>query len=231
MLRFSQMERHGAAVCAFSERRDGDCLPPAGVGRAGVCAQLGIAPADLVLARQVHGTRVLRAVATDRGRGGQGWDTALGEADGLVTSVPGLPLAVLVADCVPVALYDPAARAAGLVHAGRRGTLAGVCREAVRAMVGELGCRAADIHALIGPSAGPDRYEVSEEMASEFAREGLPVRGRLLNLWQANVEMLVREGVPRGQVCVSGMCTMSDARFFSHRSCSDGRRNMMVLMV
>jgi YfiH family protein len=84
-----------------------------------------------------------------------------GEADALVTAVPDLCLSVAVADCVPVALVGE--REVGMVHSGWRGTLARVSGKAAR----ELGKDG--IRAYIGPSIRRCCYEVSPELAAQFA--------------------------------------------------------------
>jgi len=147
----------------------------------------------------------------------------------MVTDVAGLPLAVFVADCVPVYLFDPQRRATGLVHAGREGTRQQVGPKALHVLTREFGSRPGDVHALIGPSAGPCCYEVSTAIAQDFARAGLPVRGRHLDLWQANARQLVAAGVPEEQVAISGMCTICDGRFHSYRRDGGSARNMALL--
>jgi YfiH family protein len=164
------------------------------------------------------------AVAGDGDRGKR-----FDATDGLVTAVAGLPLAILVADCVPVYLVDPVRRAVGLVHAGREGVRQGISAAAVRAMVDGLGCDPAQIHAVIGPSAGPCCYEVSDEMAEQFRSLGLAVAGRRLNLWESNVSQLVGAGVARSRIEVSGVCTICGGVFFSYRRDGGSRRNMAVI--
>ena len=126
--------------------------------------------------------------------------------------------------------FDPCRRAIGLVHAGRVGTRNNVSGAAVAALERVHGCAPPDIHAFIGPCAGPARYEVSVELAQDWRTAGLPATGRYLDLWQANAEQLIASGVPAGQVHVCGLCTISCDRFFSHRRQPDGR-NMALLML
>ncbi|HUW62188.1 MAG TPA: polyphenol oxidase family protein [Candidatus Bathyarchaeia archaeon] len=219
-MRFLSLERLGVKVAVISEMSDGDC------GDLGVCAAfcagLGIDASDLVTGRQVHGVGVALADEGDRGR-------CFAATDGLLTAVAGLPLAVFVADCVPVYLVDPVRGVIGLVHSGREGVRQGISSAAVRVMVERLGCRAAHIHALIGPSAGPCCYEVSEPIADQFRGLGLPVDGRRLNLWESTGLALAGAGVPRDQIEVSELCTICGGRFFSYRRDGGGRRNMAVI--
>ncbi len=221
MLRFSTLEDLGLSIAAMSEKSDGDCAHLD--ARRRVCEAAGASFDRLVLLKQVHGDRVLSADHVQKAGPGPR------EGDGLITRERSLPIGVLVADCVPVYLFDPLKRAGGIVHAGRAGTYSRIAESAIHALEREQGVSAGDLHALIGPSAGPCCYEVSTEIARDFEVAGLPVSGRYLDLWQANVLQLEGCGVPRGQIEVAGVCTLCDGRFHSHRRNADGRRNLALL--
>lgn len=234
MMRFQEFEALGVRCAAISDKSDDDCVvnPADAVSaRAPFLALCGISEEALVLARQVHGCRVASVGREDAGRGGLSPKTAIADTDGLITNVPGLALGIRVADCVPVFLYDSVCKAIGLVHAGRVGTFLNISAAAVAALERELGASPGRIHAIIGPSAGPEAYEVSPSIAEEFSQAGLPVKGRFLDLWQANVEQLVASGVPGAQISVSGECTITGGRFHSHRANPDGRRNLAILIL
>jgi YfiH family protein len=148
--------------------------------------------------------------------------STVGKADALVTSDPGTVLAVLVADCVPIVLYDPGAHVLACVHAGWRGTVARVGQAALAAMA-TLGARPASVTAGIGPAIGPG-YQVGDEVA-QAARESFgehaPVRpdgtGRwLFDLWAANRRILREAGVPRERIHLAAVPTGAD--FFSDRA-------------
>jgi len=231
VLRFNMLETQGARVAAFTERSDGDCASraanDANSGRVRAARACGIAPERVVYAGQVHGNRVGRATTAHAEAGGG----AFPATDALVTDQRDVPLGILVADCTPVYLLDPERPAIGLAHAGREGTRADIAGETVRAMAAAYGCEPARMVAVIGPSAGPDRYEVSEEMAAAWVAQGLPARGRLLDLWLANAGLLEAAGLLRERIHIAGRCTISDARFFSHRRDADGGRNLALLML
>jgi len=232
VIRFEQLEALGLTIAAMSDRADGDCAAAA-QGAAGArrefCARCGLDAGGLVCARQVHGVAVVRANETDRGRGVCSGKPRFDAVDAMVTDVEGLPLAIFVADCVPVYLFDPERRATALVHAGREGTRRRIGPEAVHMLSREFASRPCDVHALIGPSAGPCCYEVSPEIAHDFAQAGLPARGRHLDLWEANARQLVAAGVPEDQVAVAGICTICDHRFHSYRRDGGSARNMALL--
>jgi polyphenol oxidase len=128
-------------------------------------AALGADPADFVFAAQVHGSHAEVVSAADRGRGTLTAGDAAGPADALVTATPGTVLAILVADCVPIILYDPAAHVLACVHAGWRGTVARTAQAALAAMC-SLGTRPEDVIAGIGPAVAAGSYQVGEEVAA-----------------------------------------------------------------
>jgi YfiH family protein len=128
-------------------------------------AALGADPAHFVFAAQVHGSRAEVVSAADQGRGTLAAGDAVGPADALVTATPGTVLAILVADCVPIVLYDPAAHVLACVHAGWRGTVARTAQAALAAMC-SLGTRPEDVIAGIGPSVAAGSYQVGEEVAA-----------------------------------------------------------------
>jgi polyphenol oxidase len=154
--------------------------------------------------------------AADRGRGTLGLDDAVPDADALVTSDPGVVLAILVGDCVPVVLLDPVAGVLACVHAGWRGTVAGVTAAALAAM-GTLGARPANVRAGIGPAIAPDRYqvggEVAEQVRAAFGGDAANLIGPdgtgryLLDLWAANRRALIEAGVPGEQVQIAAVPT------------------------
>jgi len=238
MLRFDSLERLGVRVAAMSDASDGDCgfkgRAPAEAAqyREHVCKRCAIDPQHLVCAGQIHGSRIAWAHESDRGRHAGGSLEPFPETDAILTDVAGLPLAIFVADCVPVFLYDQRRHIGGLVHAGREGTLARITEKAVIAMCESRGCDPADIHALIGPSAGPCCYEVSEEMAAaSFAAAGLPVNGRKLDLSEANAQQLRTSGIPDSNITIDGTCTICTTTYFSHRRQPNNSRNMALMML
>lgn len=154
-------------------------------------------------------------------------------ADACVTEVPGVPLSLTVADCVPVFFHDPVKGAVGVAHAGWRGTVGRIVTGTVEAMVNGLGCQAENIRVGIGPSIGPDSFEVGPEVVEEF-RAAFPDLPNLVrehpdasqaaagkayvNLWEANRRAALEGGVKPENIVVSGWCTVKHPElFFSHR--------------
>ena len=137
-------------------------------------------PGNFVFARQVHGAGVRIVGPADRGSGAYLLDDAIDGADALVTSSPGVVLAILTADCVPVVLHDPQAGVLACVHAGWRGTAARVTAAAVTTMTG-LGARPARIAAGIGPAVAADRYQVGPDVHQAVTRAFGPAAASFLH--------------------------------------------------
>jgi polyphenol oxidase len=191
-------------------------------------AAMGAGLGDFVFCSQAHGREARIVTAADRGRGAWSLDDALGGADALVTTDPGTVLAVMVADCVPIVLYDPTTQVLACVHAGWRGTVTRVVDAALEAMA-TLGTRPENVIAGLGPAISPDRYQVGDEVA-DAARECFGVHaegvlrpdgaGRwLFDLWTANVAILGQAGVAREHTHVAGIPTdAKPGHFFSDRA-------------
>ena len=165
---------------------------------------VGARPDEVAWCTQVHGRAVV--VVDEPG--------PAGDADALVTTTPGLVLMVLMADCVPVLLVDPAAGVLACVHAGWRGTVADVVGATVDVMR-SLG--AGDIAAFLGPAVPVERYEVGPEVvaAAEQAGVGTAVVDGCFDLWAANSLLLERAGV--SSIDRSG-CIATGDDYFSDRA-------------
>lgn len=127
------------------------------INRARVAQAMTVPAEGLIGVHQVHSAEVV----TVRGPGPQG------RADAMVTDVPGLALAVLTADCMPVLMADAGAGVIGAVHAGWRGALAGVLEATLEAME-SLGADRDDTVAVIGPCISQRAYEVGPEFLATF---------------------------------------------------------------
>lgn len=203
-------ELPGGGRALFTTRAHGNLSTLRGVdhehglqARERLCAQLGLR--WLCASRQVHGTTV-RRVRTQSASGGT--PLAL-DADGHATTLAGVGVTVLVADCLPVVLGTHGAVAA--LHAGWRGLADGVLEEGVQALR-ELG-GAGEMTALIGPGAGPCCYEVGEEVHARLP--GHRVGASNLDLPALARERLAAAGVTRIERV--GGCTICDPAYFSHR--------------
>ncbi len=192
-----------------------------------VAAAFDAKPGDFVFARQVHGAGVRVVGEPDAGSGALSLDDAVDDTDALVTTSQAVVLAILTADCLPVVLHDPVAGVLACVHAGWRGTVAGVTAAALAAMR-DLGSRPSDVVAGLGPAIAGHRYQVGPEVhqavrqafgaaATGFIRpDAIPDRW-LLDVSAANRHALVEAGVPGTQIHASSIPT-GTGDFFSDRA-------------
>ena len=167
-------------------------------------ASIGWPPTHAAAEKQVHGNHVLRVEAPG----------ACGVGDALVTGTPGLWVGIRTADCVPILLADSRLRLVAAVHAGWRGTLAQVLRQALTQMESDP----RDVYAALGPSIGVCCYEVGPEVASHFTTTRPGPRGREhLDLIAANRDQLLTAGVPLAQIDAAPPCTHCGDGFHSYR--------------
>ena len=177
-------------------------------------------PATLFDVWQVHGVDVEIAEAPHPPQ------SPHARADIILTDRPEVTLMMRFADCVPILLHDPARKVVGLAHAGWLGTVRGVARAAVEAMQTRFGSQPVDLVTAIGPSIGPDHYEVGadvvEQVTSTFGDEAQSLietrcSSTYFDLWTANRLQLEKSGV--SEIEVSGRCTACHTDdWFSHRA-------------
>jgi polyphenol oxidase len=202
----------------------------------------GYSMSDLVISRQTHGTRVQIVTAADRGRGLYPAFDGYPATDAMVTDDPAVALGTIVADCVPILLYDRRAHVLGLAHAGWRGTVGRIAAETVRTMTAAFGTDPNDVVAGIGPSIGPCCYEVGSDVIDAWHNSGAVNQTRAVvkngagyhfDLWAANRLVLIQAGVPDRQIEYSAHCVRCEHdRFFSYRAArqigTPPGRNLMV---
>ncbi len=206
-----------------------------------LCAALGAG--RLTVADQQHGDRVAVIGAALAGRGHDGAAdaaSALPATDAMVTDLPGVALAVIVADCAPVVVFDPRRRAVGVAHCGRAGTVLGVLPRTIVAMGDAFGSQPPDLLVGIGPAIGADSYEIGETQAAEvtaaFGDAGLlkPTRpGHCTFDLLGALRIQLRDcGVPAVNVHPMGVDTRaSTGDFFSDRAARPCGRFMAVGML
>ncbi|MGD0579241.1 MAG: peptidoglycan editing factor PgeF [Bryobacteraceae bacterium] len=152
--------------------------------------------------KQVHSARVA---------GCGEWREGL-RADGLVTAAPRVRLAIKTADCLPILLADPRTRVVAAVHAGWRGSTAGIAIRGVEAMARLHGSRPEEIRAAFGPSIGACCFEVGPEVATQFSdwfpeRNDLDRRTRI-DLPEANRRQLIGAGLRLERIACQAPCTV-----------------------
>lgn len=192
----------------------GDDPAAVAVNRARLAAAIGLGD-RVVWMNQVHGDRV-EVVDEPQSR-------PVGDkvgTDGLVTTRPGLALAVVTADCVPVLLGDARAGVIGAVHAGRVGAQRGVVARAVEAML-SLGAHVDDLSVLLGPAVSGANYEVPAAMADEV-EAALPGSRTTTSAGTPGLDLRAGiacqlRGLGVASIDADPRCTVADPNLFSHR--------------
>jgi YfiH family protein len=171
--------------------------------------KLMIKPDQLVFPRQTH-TNCVAEIADIP-------VSEIKETDALVTNKTGICLCVQTADCVPILLFDPVKNVIAAVHAGWRGTVKKIAEIAVQKMVQNYGASPENIIAAIGPSISPDIYEVGGEVVEEV-KKSIPnaeivlhrnSSGKFqLNLWEANRQVLLENGLQSKNIEILGECSL-----------------------
>ncbi len=181
----------------------------------GTRASFAATPSDVVYAKQVHGTTLLRVPAISDAR-----DADTRDADALWTDQAGRAVGVYTADCVPILIAHVSGRFVSAVHAGWRGSAARIAALSVRALVEATGCRPAELRAAIGPHIGPCCYEVDAPVLaaipqrSVFRAAARPEHA-LLDLFALNRLQLVGAGVPARSIERVGGCTACDLEHYA----------------
>lgn len=184
-------------------------------------------PCPVIQGHQVHGKRVAIIDRPDLTR------ADLEGYDAFVTNLPGVAIGVRTADCVPILLYDPVWKTIAAVHAGWKGTVLNVIKDAIEVMQNEFGTKAENLKALIGPAIGPDSFQVGEEVVELFRSAGFPMAeihtfrgdgdgspmsgGHHIDLFKANRILLENAGVKAANIQIIGIDTFTDSRLYSAR--------------
>lgn len=181
---------------------------------------VGCDPSTVFDVWQVHGADVAYATAPRPD------SESVRQADIILTDKPNVTLYMRFADCVPIMVHDPRRGVVGVAHAGWKGTVQDVAGSMVNAMQEQYGSNPSDLVAGIGPSIGPDHYEIGRDVIArvmqkfgEEAEQVLPSQdGKIhFDLWKTNKLLLERAGI--GIIEVAGICTACNTQdWFSHRA-------------
>jgi hypothetical protein len=205
--------RHG-----FTTRRSGNMKLPE--KRKAAASLLGL-PEPLTL-QQTHGTTIHLASSGAQGAEGDGW----------LLDVPGTAVAVYAADCVPLFLWSDDGKAAGVFHAGWRGTAQGMAKAAVAAFREKLGVPADRICAAVGPHIGACCYKVGSDLKKDFPPSSLVSRGgeTYLDLFAETRRQLTESGVAAANIGGPAPCTASRPDdYFSYRRDKQDARLLALL--
>jgi YfiH family protein len=234
-LKVPQWQRYKGLLHGFMGRRGGKSVGPyaalnvsyrvgddAKVVSQNVCDMklaVGIHDGRIVTMKQVHGDDIVEVENKNL--------KEAGAADGMFTAQRDLYLGVLTADCVPILFVVPAHKLAAAVHAGWRGTLAGIAAKTIQLFKEKYHVPPNDIEAALGPSIGSCCYEVKEDVTGPLlaswgklaeASTGKRDAKTFLDLRRLNCGVLEQAGVPTSQIFQIGPCTSCAAQeFFSYR--------------
>lgn len=209
----------------------GDDIEHVWENRRRLAKHLRVGPEMLTCAQQVHGIQISEVTQENVGAGAFQMDKAIPDSDALFTNLIGVPLLLLVADCVPVLVYDPRHHAMAVIHAGWRGTIGHVPGLTLEAMHRAYGTEPAECHIYLGPSIQYASFEVSEELADTFRKASrIPdqivgyryradkgIQTPHVNLQQFIVQDLRQLGVPLQQITVSPTDSMTAPACYSYR--------------
>ena len=222
----------GERVTAFSTTRQGGCstgnyaafninaycgdeVAHIAANRQALSTLLGVPERHIIMPHQTHGTTVCRIDTPP---------TAVIEAtDAVMTNVAGLCIGVSTADCIPILLYDADHHAACAVHAGWRGTVQRIAREAVLAMQREYLSEPSRLQAVIGPGISLESFEVGDEVYDQFSLAGFDMSAiaRRYEKWHLDLPLcnqMQLEEAGLTDIRQSGICTYQQCdRYFSAR--------------
>ena len=208
-----------------------------------LAANLKTSLSNFTLANQIHSSTVTIVTEGMTGCGAADLDTAVEATDAMLTAVPRVCLTVLMADCVPLLLFDPRKRVVAAVHAGWQGSVKLIARKTVEILKQKFGCDPADLLVGIGPSIGPCHYQIGPDVISQVKvtlgdtagyinRESPDGKG-YFNLWEANKRQIMEAGIPPQNIEVARICTYCNAHlFFSarHQKGSTGRFGAGIML-
>jgi polyphenol oxidase len=182
----------------------------------------GINPDQTVFAELVHGNRIVWTDSSFKGK-------AIPRADGLITKDSNLFLCLTIADCLPVFLFDKQKKAVGIVHAGWRGLVGGVIREAVEKMDSSS---KDNVLAKIGPGICPEHFEIKEDVLKKLKKYPESVVRKsdkiFFDLKKAAKNILQEAGVAESNIEADKDCTFClKHKYFSYRR--DGKKTKTMM--
>ena len=204
------------------------------------CKSAGFDFDSLVASAQVHETNVRAVTSKDKGVGITR-PRDLQSVDALITNEPGVTLVTYYADCTPLFFVDTKRKAIGLAHADWRGTVGRIGEKVIEKMTALYGTDPKDIKAAVGPAISVCCYEVDEPVAEQFRKLGdldnsrflFPKGGDkyMLNLLEANKQILTAAGVPAENITLSDLCTNCNSDLlWSHRATKGERGTMSAFL-
>ncbi len=196
----------------------------------------GFGPLEPALVKQVHGRAVIMVGPEQAAQGWRHEEEMLPEADGLLTTSPGLPLAIKTADCLPVMLIHPQGRAVAIVHAGWKGLVKGIITEGIKKLQHTIKTPANSLLAVLGPCLGPSHFRITAELFDVFmalSPDIITIKGdyALVDMQRAAQLQLKGEGLASSNIITIPECTFEKKEdYFSHRR-DHGQTGRMLSMI
>jgi len=217
MYQISALKRFSSLVHAFSTKSDGNMSFRFGKkrevlkNREKFLTKLNIDLSRCVVMHASHSEKVLFVDSSDGSV----------DADGSITKKKNLYLLLLIADCLPIILYDSKKEILGLVHAGWRNTNNRIVEKAVKKLSSEFGSKPPDLYVVIGPAIHKESY-IFEDLVQKKSPEWKPYvekikgGGFTVDLIGYTKEQLLSTGLNPKKIFESGVDTAKDQRFYSH---------------
>jgi hypothetical protein len=240
MFPFNPLEKLNlnSVIASFSRRSDGNMSMSFGDTRESLenrkkfLGGLGIDYRNLITAKQIHGKNVEYATQENKGSGALDYESSFIDTDGFITDQPGVPIAILTADCLSVFIYDPLRPAIAVLHAGWRSTEKNIAQSAISAMRDKFGSQPAKLLVGFGPSIRVCCFEVERGFKSNFAFGLVKREGRIfMDIALVNRRQLVDCGVKEENIFDPQLCTFSDSGFFSFRKEAQAAGRMVSVMM
>ena len=184
---------------------------------------------NTVSAQQVHKDRIALVRKEDKGKGAFKYSKGIAQTDALITDIPGIPLLMCYADCVPIFILDPVKKVIALIHSGRRGTELELTLKALFKMKKIFETNPYSCLAAVFPSVGPCCYsikggnKIDDYWLNEDKYNGEPISlqnksGLNLDLRKANYLQLIKAGLQEKNIFINKICTADHPElFFSYR--------------
>jgi YfiH family protein len=178
--------------------------------------ELGLSDENVAIQKQIH-SDIVRYVT----KGG-----IVGESDAMITDKKNLGLAIGVADCTPIFIYDPENKVIAAVHSGWKGTANRILEKTVLKLKSDYNSKHEKLVAYIGPSISQKKYEVGKEVADLFDDKYKIKKGEkyLLNVASANYDMLINSGLMKYNIEKSNLCTYEEKDLL-HSYRRDGKKS------
>ena len=196
----------------------------------------------IVSTKQVHKDNIAIISREDEGKGALNYRDSIPGSDALLTNIPGVPLLMFYADCVPVFILDPVKKVIGLIHAGRNGTLLNLSFKTVVKMEENYGTKPDTCIAAIFPAIGSCCYHfdnqeiVADWLTDENIKNNIVLKNKeniiQIDLKKANFMQLKKAGLKTRNIFTSNECTADNLKcYFSHHRDKGKTGRMAALLM